>query len=76
MAIDRRTRRVLTRTPEQLERDALDAAANRRLSARLFALPVHIEREIGMQFFLGGGVEAEQRLDVALREIEQKGGAL
>jgi hypothetical protein len=73
--MDRTTSRTRTRLPEQLQRDALDSAANRRISMRIFALPSVIERQIEGQFFLGGGVEAEQRLAETLRQIQQKGGA-
>ena len=56
-----------TRTPESLQREAEDDAANRRISMRVFALPEAIEKRIEAQLFLGGGVEAERRLLEALR---------
>jgi hypothetical protein len=47
-------------------RSLADCAADRRISVRLFALPVHVERAIGGHLFLGGGVDGERRLHEAL----------
>lgn len=66
MAINRRTRRAMPAPAISSE----DEAANRRISMRLFALPVVIERQLGMQFYLGGGVEAERRLLDDLRALD------
>lgn len=61
-----------TRLPEQLRRDAEDAAANRRISMRIFALPAATERRIEGQFYLGAGVDGERRLMEALDQIRGK----
>lgn len=69
MAVNHRSRRVMLSVTT-----AGDDAANRRISALVFALPIALERELGGHFYLGAGADGERRLAEALGEIQRKEG--